>query len=105
MTAERLLATLTVIAAGLLVTAVMVTGGKVPSLGNAALGLPLPAFASTGEGTPFIAGIAAGWLLRWVYAMPWATLPRAVVAWVLGWRSSVIMLGVAIGCMAILVLY
>lgn len=99
---------LSVIAVGLLLTAIFVTGGKVPSLGGAAVGISLPSlpeFSSLGNGSPFLAGLIAGWLMRWIYCLPWAAIPRAVIAWLLSWRSSVVMLGVAIGCMAILVLY
>jgi len=106
-TAERLLLALSVVAAGLLLTAIAVTGGKAPSAG-VALGLSLPsapAFSTASEGAIFAGGMAAGWLLRWIYTLPWAAIPRAIIAWMLSWRWSVVMLGMAIGCMAILVFY
>ncbi len=108
MTAERLLATLSVIAVGLLLTAIAVTGGKSPSPSGAALSQHLPsfsAFSSPNEGALFAGGLAAGWVLRWIYTLPWAAIPRAIIGWLLSWRWSVVMLGVAVGCMAILVLY
>lgn len=107
-TAERILVTLSVVAAGLLLTAILVTGGKAPSVDGPSTALSLstlPSLASLSNGSPFVAGAVGGWLLRWVYCLPWAAVPRAVIGWVLGWRTSVVMLGIAIGCMAILVLY
>lgn len=107
-TAERILATLSVVAAGLLMTAIFVTGGKAPPMDAASAAQPLwtlPSLATLSNGSPFIAGAVGGWLLRWIYCLPWAAVPRAVIAWVLGWRWSVVMLGIAVGCMAILVLY
>lgn len=107
-TAERILVTLSVVAAGLLLTAIFVTGGKAPPVEGATSALSLsmlPSLTSLSNGSPFIAGALGGWLLRWAYCLPWAAVPRAIIAWILGWRSSVVMLGVALGCMAILVLY
>lgn len=106
MTAERLLVALSVVAVGLLTTAIMVTGGKTPSLAGASLGLSsLSELPSQGTGTMLGVGVVAGWLLRWTYSLPWGAIPRTVIGWLLGWRSSVVLLGVAFGCMAILVLY
>lgn len=108
MTAERILVTLSVIAAGLLLVAIFMTSGRAPPVGapTAQLSLSaLPSLTTLSNGSPFVAGAVAGWLLRWIYCLPWAAVPRAIIAWILGWRSSVVMLGVAVGCMAILVLY
>lgn len=112
MTAERLLLTLSIVAAALLLTAIAVTGGRLPTIATVqgGLSLPPPSFlpewpARAGDGATFVAGLVAGWLLRWIYLLPWAAMPRAVVVWLLGWRSSVLMLALAVGCVAILLLY
>lgn len=117
MTVERLLLTLSVIAAGLLMTAIAFTGGKGPPITGLAGGLPVPSVGSlpewpspaglgrAGDSAVFVTGLVAGWLLRWIYLLPWAAMPRALVVWLLGWRSSVLMLALAVGCVAVLLLY
>ena len=117
MTAERLLLTLSVIAAGLLLMAIAVTGGKAPQLAGIAGSITAPSIGSMpdwpspswlarpGDGVLFGGGLVAGWLLRWIYVLPWGAIPRAIVAWLLGWRSSALMASVALGCVAVLLLY
>ena len=123
MTAERILVTLTLLALGLLATALAVAGGRPPSVASWVGSLPmpslgglaswavlprlpaLPVFWPVGDAASLLVGVAAGWWLRWLYGLPWAALPRAVIGWLLGWRASAAMLGVAIGCTAILFFY
>ena len=107
MTAERLLLTLSLVAGGLILTAIAVTAGRAPAVPAFAM----PAFAPASptsivpEHWVFPAGLLCGWLLRWFYSLPWGAIPRAIVALLAGWRSRVIMLGVSLGCMAVLLLY
>lgn len=114
MTSNHVLAMLTILAIALLLAA----------LGLSAVGLRLPAVAWPAAALPSISlpsgpglqgdipvsmqavlGFVAGWILRWIYGMPWAALPQAVVVWLLGWRRSATMLSLAIGCTAVLLLY
>ncbi len=119
MTSNRVLATLTLLAAALLLAALLLS-----AMGMSAVGLRLPADAwptlalpsislPTGPALPgdipvftqFGLGFVAGWILRWIYGMPWSALPHAVAAWLLSWRRSATMLSLAIGCTAVLLLY
>lgn len=94
-------------ALGLSATGVTVPAIVVPSLTMPSVGLSnCPDWtAGTAASTQLFAGFAAGWMLRWLYVLPWAAMPRAMVEWLLGWRRSVTMLSLAIGCMAVLLLY
>lgn len=107
MTAERLLLTLSLVAGGLILTAIAVTSGKAPTIPGLAMPALVPpsSLAAIPEHWMFPAGLLGGWLLRWFYSLPWGAIPRTLFAWMLGWRSSVIMLGVSLGCMAVLLLY
>ncbi len=119
MTSNHVLALLTLLAAGLLLTALGLSaaGLRLPvvawpefNLG----GITLPAISlPSGTGLPhdtslllqLALGFVAGWTLRWIYSLPWAALPRAVIEWLLGWRRSATMLSLALGCTAVLLLY
>jgi len=74
-------------------------GQAASAIGNAS------APTSRGELLSLLVGFLAGWLLRWAYALPWATLPRAVMEWVLSWRTSAVMTCLALGCTVILLFY
>lgn len=52
-----------------------------------------------------VSGFAAGWCLRWLCGWPWATVPRATLAWRVGCRSGAAMTGLAICCTAILLFF
>ena len=114
MTSNHVLAMLTLLAAALLLAA----------LGLSAVGLRLPAVAWPALGLQSISlptgsvlqgdipvstqlglGFVAGWILRWIYGMPWSALPHAVAVWLLSWRRSATMLSLAICCTAVLLLY
>ena len=114
MTSNHLLAMLTLLAAALLLTALGLSavGLKLPAVAWPAVVLPsisLPAGASIQGDMPGAMqvglGFAAGWVLRWIYGMPWSALPQAVVVWLLSWRRSATMLSLAVGCTAVLLLY
>jgi hypothetical protein len=119
MTGGRFLISLIVAAAGLLAAALAITGsggvdagGSGPGLAAEAariqgVGLLADAFASVSrrELCALLIGVCAGWLLRWLYALPWGALPRAVGNWLLGWRTSAAMVGLAVGCTVILLFY
>jgi hypothetical protein len=49
----------------------------------------------------FVAGIAAVWLAR----IPWAALPRAVLATILGWRRNAFFMGLAVLSAGVLLFY
>lgn len=114
MTSNHVLGLLTLLAVGLLLAALGLSaaGLRLPAVTWPALGLPaisLPTGPDLSRDVPvtlqLIVGVIVGWTLRWVYSLPWGALPRAIVAWLLGWRRSVSMLSLAIGCTAVLLLY
>lgn len=116
MTIERMFGTLALIATVLILAAFWMIGIGPRSAGPVAVALPaLPSFdgfwptdapaGSMRDLRLLAAAFVAGWLGRWVYGLPWSAMPRAVLHWLLGWRTSVIMLVVALGCMAVLLLY
>lgn len=119
MAAGRMLLTLTFIAVGLLGAALALSAGGGSSLtsliaqltpfsvqtsvdGAAAVGAPAPARS---EAFALLVGFLAGWWLRWFYGLPWSSLPRAIGEWLLGWRASAAMAGLAVGCTVILLFY
>ena len=129
MTSNHILAFLSFVAIGLLLTALGLSMAgmrlptlightmswpslSVPSLSRPSLSLPGLALSS-GPGLPadvpvtlhLIVGFAAGWTLRWFYSLPWGALPRAIADCLLSWRRGATMLSLAVGCMAVLLLY
>ncbi|MBS0240894.1 MAG: hypothetical protein JSS20_01870 [Proteobacteria bacterium] len=113
---ERALAALTLLAIMMLVAAFMISGAGMtvgwpglPSfsslLPSAPTDVSLPAVGGWTSNGGVVAGIVIGWSLRWVYCLPWAAMPRAFIGWLLGWRSSAMMFSLAVGCMAVLLLY
>lgn len=120
MAAGRFLFKLILISAGLLAVAVGVSAGEGGSLGSIAVssvatlwsgveGFAGPASGSeaSGGGQRFslVIAFAAGWCLRWLYSLPWAAIPRAIREWMLGWRASAAMAGLAVACTVILLFY
>jgi hypothetical protein len=119
MTGGRILMLLIVTAATLLAVALAIStgdGGMAASTAHATQGgsdlareigtlASAVAPASRGEMRALLIGLLAGWLLRWIYALPWANVPRAIGAWLLSWRTSAAMVGVALGCTVILLFY
>lgn len=124
MTSNQILAFLSFVAIGLLLTALglSMAGMTLPNLAGPAISwpsLPVPRLSlpvlslPSGSGLPtdvpvtlhLIVGFAAGWTLRWFYSLPWGALPRAIADCLLSWRRSATMLSLAIGCMAVLLLY
>lgn len=120
MAGGRFLILLIVIAAGSLVAALSLStgdGGRTSTLGGypaenkveltRGAGQHATAAAPnwTGEASTLLIGFVAGWLLHWIYALPWAALPRAITDWLLGWRTSAAMVGLAVGCVVILLFY
>lgn len=109
MTNPRFLALLAVMSVSFLLVALGMSaaGLRIPTIGftapHVADSMTLP--SNLAVSPQLIAGFLAGWILRWLYAMPWADLPRAVAEWLLGWRRSVTMLALAVGCIAVLLLY
>lgn len=130
MTIERILLTLALLAGSLLIAALSLMGSGL-GLGGAGANLEgigagtaqlsdwtadtlkgvssngatgLSGMMGTLDTRVTLAGIAVGWTLRWVYSLPWGAMPRAVVVWMLGWRNSVAMLGLAVGCIAVILL-
>lgn len=121
MTGGRFLILLILVATGLLAAALTITTGD-NSVGLASAGADAAAietqwfrdaaalaniFAPTsrGETSALLIGLIAGWLLRWGYSLPWSSIPRTVADWLLGWRTSAAMLGLAVGCTVILLFY
>lgn len=113
MSLERILGTLLLLSGGAVVAAVAVSGGGL-MLGNPAapatqnpggLGRLLADLFSTSGSGGFMAGLVLGWVLHWLYALPWGDVPRAIANWLLGWRRTVGMLGLAMACIAVLMLY
>lgn len=120
MTGGRFLILLIVSAAGLLGLALAVTTGNGVGAGTAkpgTLGADLVllqgaqaladtfAPSSRGELATLLLGLLAGWTLRWFYCLPWGNVPRAIADWLLGWRTSAAMVGLAVGCTVILLFY
>jgi len=114
-----MLLTLTIISIGLLGAALALSAGGGSSMttiieqlwpfsirplgeGAAVVGAPAPARS---EAFALLVGFLAGWWLRWLYALPWSSLPRAIGDWLLGWRASAAMAGLAVGCTVILLFY
>ena len=119
MAAGRLLLTLIFIAAGLLAAALALSAGGGASVattigqltsfsgwapGAGELGNNAAAPAQ-GQGFAILIGFLAGWWLRWLYGLPWSAIPRAIGEWLLGWRASAAMAGLAVGCTVILLFY
>jgi hypothetical protein len=119
MTGGRFLTLLIIAATGLLAAALAIAGGSGAGPGDS--GSTIAAEASWMQSVGFLTemlgsisrrelsalliGVFAGWLLRWLYALPWGAFPRAVSNWLLGWRTSAAMVGLAIGCTVILLFY
>ncbi len=130
MTIERILLTLALVAGSLLIAALSFMGSGV-GIGGAGTtfdgtGIGTGQLSEWTEGTlkgvgatssvglssvmgtldtrVTLAGLAVGWTLRWVYSLPWGSMPRALAVWMLGWRNSVAMLGLAVGCIAVILL-
>jgi len=116
----RFLTLLIVSAAGLLAAALSLsTGGEVAGtavgavnnatdpdwLRNAVALAQSFAPTSRGEVSALLIGLVAGWSLRWLYALPWGSVPRAISDWLLSWRTSAAMVGLAVGCTAVLLFY
>lgn len=116
MTIERMFGTLAIIATVLVLAALWMIGQGPRPAGSLTASLPAlpslealwPTEASGAAGRdlrlPLLA-FAAGWLGRWLYGLPWSAMPHAILVWLLGWRTSAIMLVVALGCIAVLLLY
>ena len=119
MAAGRFLFTLAFVAVGLFAAALIVSAGKGSTFGLA-VGeiaslsgwMPSAATASTeggrlarSEGFALLIGFVAGWWLRWLYGLPWSAIPAAIGRWLLGWRASAAMAGLALGCTVILLFY
>lgn len=113
MSFSRTLTTLTAFSGLILLGALALAAGGLPHASGAwpSFSLPkLPGFANADMAsvatTPtFISGLVAGWLLRWLYALPWGSIPRAIADWLLSWRQSVTWMALAIGCTAVLLLF
>ncbi len=121
----RFLIMLIVVAAGLLTAALAISSGDGGSpttqAGSAISGRSAAAGLDWGQAAGALAGAAAptsrgetlsllvgflgGWLLRWAYALPWGSIPRAMLHWLLGWRKTAVMAGLAAGCTVILLFY
>jgi hypothetical protein len=119
MTGGRFLTLFIAAAVGLLAAALAIAGGGSVGTGDAgptiaaeagwtqSAGLLTEALASISrrELCALLIGFSAGWLLRWLYALPWGAIPRAVGNWLLGWRTSAAMVGLAVACTVILLFY
>lgn len=116
MTIERLFGTLALVATLFVIAALWVIGTGTRPVGTlsntisdfSSLGALLPTVPAAGSALDpkfLLAAFVSGWLAHWVYGLPWSAMPRAVLSWLLGWQTSVIMLVVAVGCMAVLLLY
>ena len=114
MTNERTLATLTLLAVGLLLTALALSGATFRLPGASFswwMGVPAldvsellsRTWSISGSGS-VVAGFVVGWGLRWLYALPWGAVPRAVVAWLLGWRHNMLSLLLISACIGALFL-
>lgn len=108
MTSPRLLAFLSLLSVSLLLAALGMSavGMRLPHVGFSGLQLPegLALSSDLVLSPQLVFGLAAGWVMRWLYERPWSAMPRAVLDWLLGWRRSATMLGLAVGCMAVLLL-
>lgn len=120
MTGGRFLILLIVTAAGLFAAALAISTGnsgdvatsgastgaaEIDWISSAAVLANSVAPSSQGELSALLIGLCAGWFLRWIYALPWASVPRAISDWLLGWRTSAAMVGLAVGCTVILLFY
>ncbi|MGE0700000.1 MAG: hypothetical protein AB7O57_12970 [Hyphomicrobiaceae bacterium] len=116
MTAERSIVAVLLVAAGLLTAALLATGAVSVPLGlGGQRGLPVaewlslmpisPGNLKAGDGPVLLAGVAIGWALRWLYTRPWATYPRAFVAWLASWRTPAALAGLAVACLGVLLFY
>ncbi len=113
MAAGRLLLTLTFVAVGLLAAALALSAGGGTSLTTmfeqitsfSARPPDSGAAPARSEAFALLVGFLAGWWLRWLYGLPWSALPRAIGEWLLGWRASAAMAGLAVGCTVILLFY
>lgn len=107
----RLLFQLFVLSLGFLTATVLVVTHDVSGTGASVMtrlaGLTLPAGSSAAFsavlGSPgLVAGVVIGWLLHWIYSLPWGAIPRAIGEWLLGWRQSAVLTLVALGCVTVL---
>jgi len=120
MAAGGFLVKLIIISGGLLAVAVGVSTGEGGAPGSSAISSiatlwsgvagiagPVAGSEASGPGQRFSLVIAflAGWWLRWLYSLPWAAIPRAIHEWMLGWRASAAMAGLAAACTVILLFY
>ncbi|MGE0765793.1 MAG: hypothetical protein AB7L90_04970 [Hyphomicrobiaceae bacterium] len=120
MNGGRFLILLIVIAAGLFAAALAISTGDGIGVAGSGTGPTPPqldwmraaaaladsfAPSSRGEVSALLIGFFAGWLLRWLYSLPWSSVPRAIADWLLGWRTSAIMVSLAVGCTVILLFY
>jgi hypothetical protein len=113
---DRFFVSLALLAIGLLLTALIVSGGASGATVLRVLGAisyALPAFTWPSgliariwpsDAVSFFLGLAAGWGLRWLYCLPWAAIPRAVTEWFSTLHVSAAMVVMVLGCTAILVL-
>jgi len=87
-------------------TAAAASGAGEPGWMTGAIALARAFTPSSGnEISTLLTGFLAGWVLRWIYSLPWRAVPRAVADWLLGWRTSAAMVGLAVGCTVILLFY
>jgi hypothetical protein len=113
MSLERILGTLLFLSGSAVVVAVALSGGGLTLGSTAATATQSPTgfgrliadFVPTSGSGSFLAGLLLGWVLHWFYALPWGDVPRAIANWLLGWRRSVGMFGLAMACIAVLMLY
>jgi hypothetical protein len=100
---QRALGTLTMLAAGLLLLAMLMSGGGVETGG--AFAQALAGFAGSLDKPSFAAGVAAGIIGQTLYRVPWAEFPRRMMTAVLGWRRGFVMTALAIAFTGVLLFY
>jgi hypothetical protein len=105
MSTSRSLLTLTTGALGLFGVALLVSAGDLPAVRLPAIALPAVPVPKGSEWAYLLTGTAVGWTARWLYGLPWATLPRAFAGWLLGWGQRVTLLLTALAFVVVLLLY
>lgn len=100
---QRALGTLTMLAAGLLLVAIL-TAGDGAAIGGA-LAQTLGSYAGTLDKPSFASGVIAGLVGNAIYRVPWAEYPRRLFAALLGCRRGFMLTSLAVAFTGVLLFY